>query len=113
MTHLVFGERDLRTRMEDEPLNGWRLNEQRPWLPVVTQIGCGVDGHDTGFPDGGRHIDTAEARVRVVAANECHVQHPRELDIVNKQRAAREQPRVFVSWYPLTEIAWRHDLDIS
>ena len=36
-------------------------------------------------------------RVRVIAAHERHMQHPRQLHIVHEPRAAGQQPRVLVA----------------
>jgi hypothetical protein len=43
-----------------------------------------------------RYIDARDAPVRVLAAHERDVQHPRKLHIVDEQRASRQETRIFV-----------------
>jgi hypothetical protein len=113
MTDFVPGQRDLRACMKNEPLNWRGRHEERPGLPVVAQISGGVNGHDPGFPTGCGDIDPSEAAVRVIASHEAHVQHSRQLDIIDEKRPAGQQPRIFVSDNPLTDVAWRHRLCVT
>ena len=41
--------------------------------------------------------------MRVLAAQKRHVQHPLQLHVVHEQRAAGQQPRIFVAEDPLTD----------
>ena len=42
------------------------------------------------------------------AAQEGHVQHARQVHVVDEQRLPGEQPRIFVAFDPLTEVLSRH-----
>ena len=102
--HLVFGERHLRAGVEDHARHRRRRHQQRPRLPVVAQVGGGVDGDDARTGARRRDIHRAEPPVRVDAADERHVQHPGQLHVVDEQRPAGQQSGVFVAGDATTEI---------
>ena len=104
----VFGERHLGARVEDGAGDGRRRDEQRAGLPVVAEVFRRKDGHNPRAPAGARRIDAPEAGVGVGAAEESGVQHPRQLDVVHKQRLAGEEPGIFVAFDRSAEIAGCH-----
>ena len=105
MAHFVLGKRQLRAAVEDEIRDGRWGNEHRSWFEVIAEILRGEHGAHTR--PGGRRggIDSHDAAVRVFAAHERDVQHPGKLDVVHEQRAAGQEPRVFVPRDPCVKVA--------
>ena len=95
--HLVPGQRHLRADVEDAARYRRRLDQQRARLPVVAEVVGRVDRDDTRTLPRGGDVDRTKPRVRVIAPQERRVHHPRQLDVVHEQRAAREQSRVLVA----------------
>jgi len=83
--------------MEHEPLYGWRRDEKRSGSPVVAKVVGGVNSRDPRSPASSRDVNATQATVRMIASNESHVQHPGQLHVIDKERTAGEQPRIFVS----------------
>ena len=106
VTHLVFRERQLRASVKDEIRNRRRRNQNRPRLEVVAQVGGRVDGVHARPQPCRRHVDARDAPVRVLAAHERDVQHSRKLHVVDEQRAARQQARVFVPRNASPKVRW-------
>ena len=63
-------------------------------LPRDEVVAARDDCHHARGPCCRTHVDVHEARVRVRAAHEGHVQHSRHVDIAHVAPAAGEQPRV-------------------
>ena len=108
MAHFVPGQRNLGAPVEDEIRNGWRRQQQRTRLPIVAQIGGGIDGHHAGHRPRHRRVDGLDARVGQVAAQKGHMQHPRQMDIVGKERASGQQPGILVAFDGLAEVTCCH-----
>jgi hypothetical protein len=67
-----------------------------------------IDGDDAFARERRRGVDVPNAGVRKRAAQECRMQHPRQLDVVDEQRLAGEQTPVLVALDRRAEIAGRH-----
>ena len=105
VAHLVLGERPVRAGMEHQPGDRRRRHEQRRRRSIVAEVGERVDsGHAAPLPCG-RGVDLDQARVRVFAAHERHVQHARELHVVDEARAPGQQARVLVAGNPRVNVA--------
>ena len=102
---LVLRERQLRADVKLESRNRRRRHQQRARDGIVAQVVDGVDRDDARALARFGGVDAFQPRVRVVAAQERHVQHPRQLHIVHEQGAAGEQPRVFVPEDALAKVA--------
>ena len=74
VAELVFGERDLGTRVEDETGDRRRGNEQRTGAPVVAQVRGGVYRDDARAIARRRGVDARKAGVGMLAAQERDVQ---------------------------------------
>ena len=108
MADFVLGERHLRALIEDRVLDGRRRHEQRTRRPIVAEVGGGVDGDDAVAGKRRRHVDRADPGVRHVAAQERRMHHAGQLNVVDEQRLAAQQPRVFVAANGSAESAGAH-----
>jgi len=77
-------------------------------LPIAAKILCGVDSHNTGAPERSACVDTRDARVRNLAAQECRVKRPGQRDIIDEQRLSGQQPVILNPSNRFTEIAGCH-----
>ncbi len=105
---LVLGERHLGALVEDGVLDRRRRHEQRTRRPIVAEIGGGVDGDDALARARRRHVDGTNACMCHVAAQERRVDHAGQLDVIDKQCLAAQQPRVFVAPDRSTKTARAH-----
>ena len=108
MAHLVLGERHLGAQVEGDAGDRRRRHQQRPGLPVVAEIVGGIDGDDAGALARGGDVDPADASMGDRAAQERHMHHAREHDVVDEQRPAAQQPRILVALDRGAEISRRH-----
>src|ERR1700683_5416505 len=108
MAHFVLGERNLRALIEDNVLDRRRWDQQRPRRPGIAQVFGSIDGNDAVARSRFRYVDGIDAGMRDVAAQECRVEHSRKLDIVDKQRAAAQEPRILVAGDRSAETSRRH-----
>ena len=105
VAELVLRERYLGAGVEDQAGDGRGRHEQRAGTPVVAQIARGVHGDDARSRASGGRIHAREAGVGVLASEKSDVQHAVESYVVHEERATREEPRIFVASYRLTDLA--------
>ena len=108
VAHFILGERNLRALVEGDALDRRRRHEQRAGRPILAEVGGGVDGDDAVARSRGGYVDRTNPGVGDVAAEKSRVQHPGQLDVVDEQRLAAQQPRVFVASDGSAEISRRH-----
>ncbi len=77
-------------------------------MPVLAKIVRGVHRHDARPGARRGDVDALEMPVRDDAPHERDVQHPRQLHVVDEQRAAGEQPGVFVAANAATDRLGSH-----
>ena len=78
LTHLAFGEgREVR----HDDVIGDRPHAGNGTIQV-TEFVCAVRGHDIGLLESTRDIEFGDVRVSERAAQDRHVQRPRQLDVV-------------------------------
>jgi hypothetical protein len=58
---------------------------------------AGDDGDDAGQRARLRRVDPVDRRMRERAAKDRHVQHPRQLHVVDERALAADQPVVFLA----------------
>ena len=93
----VLRQRQLRAAVEHVARHRRRIHQHRTRLAVIAEIAGGVNGHHAGALPRRSHVDAVQRAVRDVAAHEGHVQHSRQLHVVDEHRATGEEPRVFVA----------------
>ena len=108
MADLVFGQGDLGSLVENDAFDRRRRHQDRAGLPVVAEIAGRIGGDDAGTLQRPGKIDLFDARMRHLAAQECGVQHAWQLDVVDEQGLADEQPAVLVALDRLAEAAGGH-----
>ena len=108
MAHFILGERHLRALVEGNVLDRRRRHEQRAGSPILAEVVGGVDGDDAVARPRGGYVDRTNPGMRDVAAQKSRVEHPGQLDVVDEQRLAVQQSRVFVASDGSAEISRRH-----
>ena len=108
MPHFVLGEWNLRALIEGNVLDRRRRNQKRARRPVIAEVFGGKDGGDAITRFRRRHVDGINAGMRDIAAQKRRMEHPRKLDVVDKQRAAAEQPCILVAGDRSAETSRRH-----
>src|SRR5207244_8579533 len=84
-----------------------RPHEHRARTPGVTEIARGVHGDAARPAAGGGGVHSHEPSVRMLTPEKRDVEHPLHPHVVDEERAAREEPRVLVAPYALTDLPSR------
>jgi hypothetical protein len=108
MADLVLREWHLRAFVENDAFDRGRRHQDRAGLPVGAEVACDVGGDHARPLQGLRNVDLQDFRMRYLAAQQSGMQHPRQLDVVDKQRLAGEKPAVFVALDRFAECASGH-----
>jgi hypothetical protein len=105
VTHGVFRQRRIRADLE---IAAWHEPQAGHRLQVLFRIGAREYRDDAWRLGCGTRVDTADARVRVGAAQDGGVDHTRERDVVGVPRAAGQQPRILAPPDAGSENSGRH-----
>jgi len=109
MVDLVFHQRNLGAGIKNYIFYGrWGRHKRRTVAPVVTHVLGRVYGNDAFTLACSRNIDAEKPGVRVVAAEEGSMKHPRDVHVVNKQSPPGQQARVFISLHSLADVLLGH-----
>ena len=97
MPHLVSCQRYLGALVEDRAFDGRRGNQQRAPLVVVAEIVRGDDRHHALHLACCGDVDATQPCVGMGTPHERHVEHLRELYVIDEQCLSGEQPRILVA----------------
>ena len=75
-----------------------------PWLDLSEQVGADKNVMHAGHFGHGAGVEAGDPRVRVRAAQNPGVQHPRQAEIINELRGAGEECEIFTTWKRLTDV---------
>src|SRR3977135_2583742 len=96
--------------VKETPAERGRRYEYRAGLPVVTEVAGDIGGDDTTSLQGFGDVDTNDFCMRNLAAQERNMQHPGQLNVVDKQRLTGEKPAIFIAFDRFAECAGGHFL---
>ena len=83
-----------------------------PWAELF-EFGAGDDKFAAGHRRGRRNVDALDDAVGDIAAAECHVEHARQLDVVDVGGLTLDKARVFAALHARADHLWGNDCHLT